>query len=172
VTGSDETGQGHAARSSWFPRVSRSCACQCHVSQALFSIKWEWLRHAPAALYPRERPGTHCTGGWVGHRADLDRCEKSRPHRDWIPDRPARSSVTIATELPGPQNGLWSWFCRCKLNTNVGSLLYIFVPRVILIHDINVLSKINGAPPGIRMSFSFLLFSRPGTNVGMICGQE
>jgi hypothetical protein len=30
-------------------------------------------RHAPAALYPRERtPGTHCTGGWVGPRAGLD----------------------------------------------------------------------------------------------------
>jgi len=25
-------------------------------------------RHAPAALYPRERPGTHCTGGWLLHR--------------------------------------------------------------------------------------------------------
>ena len=30
-------------------------------------------RHAPAALYPRERPGTHCTGGWVGPRTGLDR---------------------------------------------------------------------------------------------------
>ena len=29
---------------------------------------------------------------------------KPRPHRDTIPDRPARSSVTIPTELPGPQN--------------------------------------------------------------------
>ena len=36
-------------------------------------------RHAPAALYPRERPGAHCTGGWVVPRAGLDRCEKSRP---------------------------------------------------------------------------------------------
>jgi len=27
--------------------------------------------HAPAAPYPRERPGTHCTGGWVGIRAGL-----------------------------------------------------------------------------------------------------
>jgi hypothetical protein len=35
-------------------------------------------RHAPAALYPRERPGTHCTGGWVGPRAGLDMCGKSR----------------------------------------------------------------------------------------------
>ena len=28
---------------------------------------------------------------------------KSRPQRDSIPDRPARSSVAIPTELPGPQ---------------------------------------------------------------------
>jgi hypothetical protein len=27
-------------------------------------------RHAPAALYPRER--SHCIGGWVGLRAGLD----------------------------------------------------------------------------------------------------
>jgi hypothetical protein len=26
-------------------------------------------QHAPAALYPRERPGTYCTGGRVGPRA-------------------------------------------------------------------------------------------------------
>jgi hypothetical protein len=31
-------------------------------------------RHAPAAPYPQERPGSHCTGGWVGLRAGLDRC--------------------------------------------------------------------------------------------------
>ena len=28
---------------------------------------------------------------------------KSRPLRDSIPDRPARSSVAVPTELPGPQ---------------------------------------------------------------------
>ena len=36
-------------------------------------------RRAPAALYPRERAGTHCTGGWVGPRTGLDKCGKSRP---------------------------------------------------------------------------------------------
>ena len=36
-------------------------------------------RHALAALYPRERPGTHCTGDWEGPRAGLDMCGKSRP---------------------------------------------------------------------------------------------
>jgi hypothetical protein len=41
----------------------------------------EWVRgqrHASAALYQRERPGTLCTGGWVGPRAGLDKCGKSR----------------------------------------------------------------------------------------------
>jgi len=42
-------------------------------------------RHAPAALYPRKRRGTHCTGGWVVSRVGLDRCGKSRQHRDSIP---------------------------------------------------------------------------------------
>jgi hypothetical protein len=28
----------------------------------------------PRPLYPRERPGTHCTGGWVGPTAGLDVC--------------------------------------------------------------------------------------------------
>jgi len=37
----------------------------------------------------------------VGPRAGLEG-GKSRPHRDSIPDRPARSSVAIPTELPGP----------------------------------------------------------------------
>jgi hypothetical protein len=39
----------------------------------------------PRPLYPRERPGIHCTEGWVGPRAGLDVCEKSHPHRDSIP---------------------------------------------------------------------------------------
>jgi hypothetical protein len=42
-------------------------------------------------FYPRERPGTHCTGGWVGPRADLDVCEKSLPHQDSIPGPSSQS---------------------------------------------------------------------------------
>ena len=46
-----------------------------------------WVVNAtPRPLYPRERPGTHCIGGWMGPRAGLDGCGKSRPpHRDSIP---------------------------------------------------------------------------------------
>ena len=36
-------------------------------------------RYAPAALPPAKRPGTHCAGGWVGPRAGLNVCGKSRP---------------------------------------------------------------------------------------------
>ena len=72
----------------------------CTVTKALYRSYGPWgsrgiallyekgmsgQRHAPAALYPRERPGTHCTGGWVGSRAGLESCGKSRPHRDSIP---------------------------------------------------------------------------------------
>jgi len=41
------------------------------LDQALEGVRGQ--HHAPAVLYPRERPGTHCTGGWVGPRAGLDR---------------------------------------------------------------------------------------------------
>jgi hypothetical protein len=42
-------------------------------------------RHAPAAFYPLERPGTHCTGSRVGPRAGLGRCGKSRPSLGFDP---------------------------------------------------------------------------------------
>ena len=42
--------------------------------------------------------------------------EKSRPHRDSIPDRPARSSVAIPTEIPGLQD---SSVAGMKLETNI-----------------------------------------------------
>ena len=32
-------------------------------------------QHALAALYPRERLGTHFTGGWVGPRAGKEVCQ-------------------------------------------------------------------------------------------------
>jgi len=37
-----------------------------------------WVTDAtPRPLYPRERPGTDCIGGWVGPRAGLDGCGRS-----------------------------------------------------------------------------------------------
>jgi hypothetical protein len=62
-------------------------------------------RHAPAALYPRERnPGTHCTGGWVDLSSGLDTqaggkilclCGESNTDRPVV-----QSVVRHYTELP------------------------------------------------------------------------
>ena len=40
-------------------------------------------QHAPVVLYPWERPGTHCTGGWVGLRASPEG-RKISPHWDFF----------------------------------------------------------------------------------------
>jgi len=61
----------------------------------------EWSAARPGRNLPRERPGAHFTGGWVGP-GPVWKGGKSRPHWDLILDRPARSSVAIPTELPGP----------------------------------------------------------------------
>ena len=53
----------------------------------------------PGRYLPRERPGTPCTGGWVGSRAG--------PHRDSIPDRPARSQSVYRLSYPGGMLGLF-----------------------------------------------------------------
>jgi len=58
--------------------VEYKCNSSLSLTSALDGVGGQ--RHAPAAL-PRERPGTHCIEGWVGHRAGLDRCGKSGPFR-------------------------------------------------------------------------------------------
>jgi len=49
----------------------------------------------PGCSLPRERPGTHCTGGWVDLSTGLDRYRKSRP-----PDHPARSQSLYRLRYP------------------------------------------------------------------------
>ena len=56
-------------------------------------------RHAPAVLYPREIPGTHCAGGWVGSRAGLDGRKISPP--PGFDPRTVQPVVAVPTELPG-----------------------------------------------------------------------
>jgi len=72
----------------------------------------EWSASCPghSLLYPREILGTHCTGGWVGPRAGLDRCGKSRPHRVSIPRKSSqllyRLYYTVQNTL---QNETYIW---------------------------------------------------------------
>jgi hypothetical protein len=45
-----------------------------------------WVVNAtPRPFSPREIPGTHCIGGWVGPWAGLDGCGKFRHQWDSIP---------------------------------------------------------------------------------------
>jgi hypothetical protein len=62
-----------------------------------------WSTPAPAAFPPGKKPVTHCAGDWVGPRAGLEGCGKSRPHRIRSPDRPARSEWLYRLSYRGPQ---------------------------------------------------------------------
>jgi hypothetical protein len=64
--------------------------------------------HAPAALYLRERPGTHWTGGWVGPRAGLDRCEISRPPPGFDPRTVQPVASRYTDWATGPTLSLYS----------------------------------------------------------------
>jgi len=53
---------------------------------SFFNLRTNWVgdqRHAPAALPPGKRPGTHRIGGSVDPRAGLDGCGKFRPPPHW-----------------------------------------------------------------------------------------
>jgi hypothetical protein len=54
------------------------------------------VNDTPRPLYPRERPGTHCTGGWVELRARSGRVRKisSLPGFDPRTVQPVSSSYT------------------------------------------------------------------------------
>ena len=71
-------------------------------------------RYDPAAPYPRERHGTHCTGGWVGLRAGLDWCGKSRPTGIRSLDRPARRQSLYRLRYPAHPN-LSKHFKYCEV---------------------------------------------------------
>jgi hypothetical protein len=65
------------------PQGEYSVSCTLCLASALEGMGGK--RHSPSALPPGKKLGTHCIGGWVGPRAGLGGCGKSRPHRDSIP---------------------------------------------------------------------------------------
>jgi len=57
-------------------------------------------QHTPAAISPRERHGTHCTGGWVGPRAGSGQTENLAPHRNSVASSPVVSRYTDRPTRP------------------------------------------------------------------------
>ena len=55
----------------------------------------------PRPLYTRERPGTHCTGGWVGPRAGLAWDEVALSSMSWkhISSSPSRRSFVMSKHV-------------------------------------------------------------------------
>jgi len=54
---------------------------------------------------------------------------KSRPNRDSIPDSPARSSVAIPTELPGPHTALVTTIKYKGANTVHPFPIFLLIPK-------------------------------------------
>jgi hypothetical protein len=98
-------------------------------------------RQAPAAFYPRERPCTHSTGGWVGPRAGLDRCGKSLPHRDSIPGPSSPKPVAIPTELPGPREDILPSCVNIQTQTHSSTKLYYRQNCITYMKSLRVLDR-------------------------------
>jgi len=71
-------------------KAQRGSRCIALYSFINLGAGWGWVVNAmPRPLYPRERQGTPCIGGWEGPRTCLDGCGKYRLHRDSIPVPPS-----------------------------------------------------------------------------------
>ena len=64
-------------------------------------------RHSQAALPTEKKPGTHCTGTWLGPRACQDECAKSHINGIRSTDRPARSQSLYQLRHLSPQIGCY-----------------------------------------------------------------
>ena len=84
------------------PRVGRGLALLFHDRG---TRRGEWSAARPGRTLPSGKDLVLIVqeAGWA--QGPVWTGGKSRPHRDSIPDRPARSSVAIPNELPGPLGG-------------------------------------------------------------------
>ena len=57
-----------------------------------------WSTPRPQPLYPREKPETRCTEGWVGRKDGVDGCGKSQPPPGFDP----RTVQPVASRYTGP----------------------------------------------------------------------
>ena len=114
---------------------------------ALFFLKPRcWMRvrgqrHAPAALPPGEKPGTHCTGGWLGPGGVM--CDHRRqslwPQGAWPPFKYQTLIKTLCKLIKAIPLQAWTgpegsrrfeqWTCTCfkqaYCSSSGGTTVYI-----------------------------------------------
>ena len=95
-------GKGHPRTGHEGPEGEERYSSTLSFTSAIDGVGGE--RHVTAALPPPSggRPGTHCIEGWVGSRAGLDGCGKSRPHQASIARPSSLRRAAIPTELCRP----------------------------------------------------------------------
>jgi hypothetical protein len=78
------------------------------------AARWFWVVNAtPRPLYPRERHGTHCTGGWVGPTACLVGCGKPHPPPGFDP-RTVQPEARRYTDWAIPAHDIQVCIINCK----------------------------------------------------------
>jgi hypothetical protein len=93
-----------------------------------------WVVNAkPRPLYHRERPGSHFIGAWVGHRAGLDGCGKSRLHRDSIAGPSSSWRVAIPTELFRPSLDVCMYRTLCRTVLYLCNRCTIYINHICLL---------------------------------------
>jgi len=118
---------GHTAR-----RGSRGTALPFHDH----GTRRGWgVRVMRPTLYHRERPGTHCTGGWVGSGAGLDGCWKPPPPVwfDFQTIQPVASCNTDYATRPTHEEWhiyIWAWQGIVYWNT-WSSCLVVSIRKII-----------------------------------------
>ena len=96
----------------------------------------EWSAVRPGRTLPLRKTRYPFYRRLCGPQGRSGRGGICRPHRDSIPDRPARSSVAISTELSGPPEGTWrpliisSWEQPASIFCRVSSKALRASPRI------------------------------------------
>jgi hypothetical protein len=112
-------------------KTQRECSYRSTLSLTSALDGGGWLTPGPCYFTPGEKePGTHYIEDWVGPRASLDGCGKSRAHRDSIPVAcryvdyaiPAHLKQWLSSnksEQPFICQKVWSWVYNSYLNSTV-----------------------------------------------------
>ena len=106
----------------------------------------EGLASRPGRSLPRERPGTHCTGGWVGRSGQV---QKISPPPEFDPRtvQPVASRYTdYATRLPYA-----TYYEIHALSTLASSVLAIKRKNTFLLYYFSVL-------PGIKITWQIFSY--------------